>query len=103
MADISQMDEHVTLLDDNSDRAGQPRLINTSMKPHQLTMLEAGQNIENGTIKNTLAGMTDLSSRIGVICDLVGSGKSLSILSIIANNPMAPTKEKPSGLLISMA
>ena len=56
------MDEHVTFLDDNSERAGQPRLINTPMKPHQLTMLE-GRNIENGTIKNSRADMTDLSSR----------------------------------------
>ena len=96
MANTSQMDEHVTFLDDNSERAGQPRLINTPMKPHQLTMLEACRNIENGTIKNSRADMTDLSSRVGVICDLVGSGKSLSTLSIIANNPMAPTKEKPS-------
>ena len=96
MAEMSQMDHHVTILNDNSNRAGQPRLIKTPLKPHQLTMLNACENIENGTIKNTLSGMSNLSSRVGIICDLVGSGKSLSALSIIASNPMAQPKEKPS-------
>ncbi len=89
-----QSDNLVTIMNSDSKRASQPREITTAMKPHQLTMLNACLNIENDNIKDSENNI--ISSRIGVICDLVGSGKSLSALSIIANNPMSYAQEKPS-------
>ena len=88
------MDGHVTLIDDTSPMANQPSEIITRMKPHQLTMLHACKNIENGII--TGSKQTQINSKVGIICDLVGSGKSLSALSVIAANKMARDKEKPS-------
>ena len=90
--DAAQLDINVTMLDEQNKRAAQPRGIKTPMKPHQLTMLNACLDIENDNINNE----THISSRVGIICDLVGSGKSLSALSIIANSSLAPPKEKPS-------
>ena len=90
--DAAQLDINVTMLDEQNKRAAQPRTIKTPMKPHQLTMLNACLDIENDNIINE----THISSRVGIICDLVGSGKSLSALSIIANSSLAPPKEKPS-------
>lgn len=88
------MDGHVTMIDDTSPRANQPSEITTRMKPHQLTMLQACKNIENGVIIGSK--QTQINSKVGIICDLVGSGKSLSALSVIAANKMAKDKEKPS-------
>jgi SNF2 family DNA or RNA helicase len=88
------MDGHVTLINDTNPRANQPSEITTRMKPHQLTMLHACKTIENSEITGN--NQTQINSKVGVICDLVGSGKSLSTLSIIAAKKMAPTKEKPS-------
>ena len=93
MTEQSQLDSAVTILNSDSKKGCQPRLISTTMKPHQLTMLAACQDIENDNINNLDGNM---SSRVGIICDLVGSGKSLSALSLIASDPMSKPKEKPS-------
>ena len=81
MSEPSQLDSFVTLLSNDDKRASQPPDISTRMKPHQLTMLNACLNVENDKINS----QTNLSSRVGIICDLVGSGKSLSALSIVAS------------------
>ena len=92
MSEPAQLDSFVTLLSNDDKRASQPPDISTRMKPHQLTMLNACLNVENDKINS----QTNLSSRVGIICDLVGSGKSLSALSIVASQLVAKAKEKPS-------
>ena len=60
--------------------------IKIPMKPHQLTILKAALELENKRIHiETETHNITLKSKFGVLCDSVGSGKSLDILAIIAN------------------
>jgi SNF2 family DNA or RNA helicase len=77
-------------LDGNSMRCAQPIKIKKNLKPHQLACLYKAIYMENvGTItyKNRDA-MIKISTNIGIIGDIVGYGKTLTALSIIAHNPL---------------
>jgi hypothetical protein len=63
-----------------------PDTIKTQLKPHQLTILSEARKLE--TEKYKVIGNHKVSCNIGVLCDKVGSGKSLEMLSIIASNPL---------------
>jgi SNF2 family DNA or RNA helicase len=103
-------------LDGNSLRCGQPTKIKKILKPHQLACLYKAIYMENvGTItyKNReVVGLRNpqaaqaaqaaaaaapaplnprtikISTNIGIIGDIVGYGKTLTALSIIAHNPL---------------
>jgi SNF2 family DNA or RNA helicase len=88
-------------LDSNSQRCGQPNKIKKILKPHQLACLYKAIYMENvGSItyqNNSHNRNTDLrnipnnikiSTNIGIIGDIVGYGKTLTALSIIAHNPL---------------
>jgi len=72
-------------LDNSSPQMEQPSGIKTVLKPHQLTVLHAARNLEeNRTIKiDRTHESYEIKSSIGVLCDKVGSGKTLELLSII--------------------
>ena len=73
----------VKQLDENSARADQPVGTKVQMKPHQLALLRACREFEvNGVDSNE----DYIRSRIGVIGDKVGSGKSYVILSLIMSD-----------------
>uniref|UniRef100_A0A6C0LI85 RING-type domain-containing protein n=1 Tax=viral metagenome TaxID=1070528 RepID=A0A6C0LI85_9ZZZZ len=77
-------------LDSNSMRCGQPNKIKKILKPHQLACLYKAiymENIGSITYKNRDA-MIKISTNIGIIGDIVGYGKTLTALSIIAHNPL---------------
>ena len=69
----------------NSVKAKQPDKITLELKDHQLQSLYQMNKLENNK--------TRVSSGInmGVLADNVGSGKSLTILSLIASNPSIKT------------
>ena len=88
-------------IDSNSQRCGQPIKIKKSLKPHQLACLYKAIYMENiGTItyKNNshnrdinlrnIPNTIKISTNIGIIGDIVGYGKTLTALSIIAHNPL---------------
>ena len=88
-------------IDSNSLRSGQPIKIKKSLKPHQLACLYKAIYMENvGTItyKNNshnrdvnlrnIPNTIKISTNIGIIGDIVGYGKTLTALSIIAHNPL---------------
>ena len=60
--------------------------IKIKLKPHQETILKAAIDLENKIPKRN--SKLEVTSKIGVLCDKVGSGKSLEILSIIDSNPL---------------
>jgi hypothetical protein len=78
-------------LDETSDRAAQSDKIICPLKDNQLTILHAAKELEtndripiksaDGTIEKWF------NANICIIADKVGAGKSLSVLSIIANKP----------------
>ena len=91
-------------IDSFSPRSSQPDKINKILKPHQLACLYKAIHMENvGSInykikKNNInlpASSNDMnydnikiSTNIGILGDIVGYGKTLSALSIIAHNPL---------------
>ena len=88
-------------LDGNSPRCGQPTKIKKVLKPHQLACLYKAIHMENiGTItyKNNslnrdhnlriIPTTIKISTNIGIIGDIIGYGKTLTALSIIAQNPL---------------
>ncbi len=78
-------------LDENSIRALQPLKIKRPLKDNQLTVLYAAQNMENNDripLSNNDGILNEwFNSQICIIADKVGAGKSLMVLSIIANKP----------------
>ena len=62
--------------------------IKIPLKPHQLTLIKACRNLEDSTkkpitnIENDL--VKELKTKFGIIGDVVGSGKTLTILGLIA-------------------
>ena len=78
------------VLDDSFPKETQPEQIKLPLKQHQLTLLNKCIELENSsnvpiklqdTIHNT---ESELKSTFGIIGDIVGSGKTITVLSLIA-------------------
>ena len=75
-------------LDEGSLMMAQPDGLKVELKPHQQTVLKAATDLElNRSHKIKFGRKTyTVHSNIGILCDKVGSGKTLEILSIIQYN-----------------
>lgn len=84
-------------INEHSPRAEQPHKIKTKLKAHQLACLykamhmEQNGNIDYETSKKITVGMKDINkisvkTNIGILGDIVGYGKTITALSIIANS-----------------
>lgn len=91
-------------LTENDPVAEQPERVRTPLKPHQLTALakalqmerhgriffDVNEPVVNGGFRsigeNTLRGRIKVTSNVGILGDIVGYGKTLTALSIIAAN-----------------
>ena len=82
------------LTDENDPKIEQPANISLQMKPHQLTAVAKMEKMERcGTIKYQACapgseepGLYRVQTSIGVLADKVGSGKTLTMLALIASN-----------------
>lgn len=79
-------------LNEDSVKANQPKAIKLILKPHQQTMLHYMRNLESGKIN--LNNQSTIHTSIGVCADCTASGKSLEILSCIADCPVLRPTEK---------
>lgn len=86
-----------TVINEDSKQVPQPDRIKTELKPHQLAMIHQMNRLESPTRKSLILegegegeSEADYSfqTNFGCICDKVGSGKSLTVLGLIANNPI---------------
>jgi len=86
------------VLDDTFPKDIQPKEIKIPLKTHQLTLLKKCSDLENSshnpiklhdTINNT---ESELQSTFGIIGDIVGSGKTLTVLALIAKQTMLKNK-----------
>ena len=82
-------------IDSLSPRSSQPDKIKQTLKPHQLACLYKAIHMENiGSINYKIKKHNDtydnikISTNIGILGDIVGYGKTLTALSIIAHNPL---------------
>src|SRR6056300_1093058 len=66
-------------IDSSSPRCIQPKNIKKNLKPHQLPCIEK----ENDNCENIR-----ISTNVGILGDIVGYGKTLTALSIVAHNPL---------------
>lgn len=75
--------------DETTGMAEQPSKIKIPMKPHQLTILKNAIQLEkNQEVKISIQDgkIFKFKTKFGILCDKVGAGKSLQMLSIIANS-----------------
>jgi hypothetical protein len=100
MSEISNMEYiYDNEIDENSPRAPQPEKIKISLKEHQLACLFKAQQMEQtGSIKCRTQSFDDISlaepsfenidvtTNVGIIGDIVGYGKTLTALSLIASS-----------------
>jgi hypothetical protein len=76
----------IKILDENSKQSQQSNKVKIQFKPHQLALIQYAKNMEkNKPIK--VCDNQEFISRISVLCDKVGSGKSYVMLGLIADNP----------------
>lgn len=75
----------ITELTDQDPICEQPSGINIKLKRHQLTILAKAKQLEQGKLENQTnveIEQSFIKTKVGVICDQVGAGKSYVILSL---------------------
>lgn len=87
LAEVGQIVE----LDDTCPLAPQPKNLKAQLKPHQLALIQRCRDLEKGSVPIMRSDgekmcRGKLSTRIGIIADKVGSGKSYVIMSLLTNN-----------------
>ena len=74
---------------ENSVYSIQPKHIKTSLRPHQLAMINAMEKKENDSINGFTIGGETHYSQFSILGDKVGSGKTLTTLGYISNMKMS--------------
>lgn len=73
------------LLDENSPRIPQPECITIQLKPHQRAMVYQMLESEKKNFnERTLQYIRSCSANFSILCDRVGSGKSLMIVTLLS-------------------
>ena len=72
------------IINDDNVKASQPQHIKQPLKQHQLSLIHQCKLLENSCNINLHYDNKIISSKMGIIGDIVGSGKTLSVLSIIS-------------------
>lgn len=88
------------VINEETKLATQPAFISTKLKQHQLAMIHEMQSLEEPSRKRLkLENNPDddeefsFETKFGCVCDKVGSGKSLTILGLIASKPkLSPSR-----------
>lgn len=94
---MASYDIHVEELDENNFQSDQPNNSKIRLWPHQLTLLHRCKDYENNkqmltqykSLREANARISEtdyLQTRVGIIGDKVGSGKSFVVLALIADN-----------------
>lgn len=87
-AEYAQLTEH-------SPQSTQPLWIKPTLRPHQLTLLEAARDLEkNSSVESLQLEEPTLLVKYGVLSDRVGAGKSLVALSMVRDPPPKHTDIK---------
>lgn len=97
----------ITVLDTDNTRSDQPTAIQIPLKSHQLALIEYCQQLETCVTNpiihkeeiNNGESIYELSSKMGIIGDVVGSGKTLSVLGLIAHTINKPLNNKDFNML----
>ena len=104
----NQFDISVLEITEEDSRASQPTDISITLKPHQLSLLQKCRDLENNPIfivnnEQLLAHPQDkIVTKMGVIGDKVGSGKSYVILALLSQ-PINNTFHDSNSIIRSYA
>ena len=82
----SQFENETTpcvVLNSESPRIEQPPRLKIQLKQHQLALIHKCRELENSSTESYIIGDLNIKTRFGIIGDVVGSGKTLSILGLI--------------------
>ena len=71
------------VLNSESPRIEQPPRFKIQLKQHQLALIHKCRELENSSTESYIIGDLNIKTRYGIIGDVVGSGKTLSILGLI--------------------
>ena len=71
------------VLNSESPRIEQPPRIKIPLKHHQLALIHRCRTLEKSSTSSYNANNLNIKTRVGVIGDVVGSGKTLSVLGLI--------------------
>lgn len=77
------LNDQITIINNDDLEVAQPEMINIKLKPHQLKLIYRCLELEKNNISDN---NIIINTSMGIIGDSVGSGKSYVILSIIASN-----------------
>ena len=86
------------VLDQTFPKETQPKYIKITLKQHQLSLLHKCRELEDSSHNPIIINndenntKTELKSKFGVIGDIVGSGKTLTILGLISKKPLLKNK-----------
>ena len=89
----------ITVLNIDNERCQQPDGVNISLKLHQLALIKYCQRLEDSSRNpiihkevrpNKGEYVYEISSKLGIIGDIVGSGKTLSVLGLISSTKNEP-------------
>ena len=83
--------EPCVILTSDSPKIDQPDKINIRLKDHQKSLVYKCRELEDSFDKKMNIDGNEMVTKFGIIGDIVGSGKTLSILSLIANKPIIET------------
>lgn len=63
-------------------------LINVTLKPHQIVNINRAEKLERYEEIKIQDSSYSVKTRVGVFCDKVGAGKTLTVLGLIGKNPI---------------
>ena len=78
----SELSPCVTLTSD-SPRIEQPKKLKITLKQHQLALINRCRILENSSNNAYIADNHNIKTKFGIVGDIVGSGKTLTILGLI--------------------
>ena len=90
------------IIKQNSEQIDQPKNISIPLKPHQSAMIFAMNNLEQKRYiqvcdihqENVSLFKQWFQTDMGCLCDKVGSGKSLTVLGLIAHNKLLKQRRR---------
>ena len=86
-------------LDTSSPMDEQPERMRLLLKPHQRAVLQRMRQLEEGAVQHT--NNTAVTSTLGLLCDKVGSGKSMEVLARLCQRPLlSPRPQINTGICL---
>lgn len=77
---------------DSLPEVDESKIFGVRLKPHQILSIDKAKHLESNTQIRVSDDGKFIKTKMGVFCDKVGAGKTLTILGLIADSPIPPTQ-----------